>query len=128
MLSNRLDETAPKKRIYLSLKVPSSGDYSNILPLFQYFIRLADTLAQSGHFRPEVMRKVKATREDMIRKIQKVDEDAKLEERALEREKSKKLKRDLELKGLDAKAQKKYLEKEKERDFKKSQKKNTQKG
>jgi hypothetical protein len=110
------------------MKIPSSGDYSSVLPLFQYFIRLADILAQSGHFRPEVMRKVKATRDETIKKLQKVDEDAKLEERALEREKAKKLKRDLDLKGLDAKAQKKYLEKEKEREIKKSQKKMTTKG
>lgn len=74
------------------------------------------------------MRKVKAAREDMIRKIQKVDDDAKLEERAVEREKSKKQKRDMELKGLDAKAQKKYLEKEREKELRKSQKKMTTKG
>ncbi len=80
-------------------------------------------LAQSAHFRPEVMRKVRTTREEMIRKLQKADEDEKAEERALEREKAKKLKRDMELKGLDAKAQKKYLEKEKEKEMKKMQKK-----
>jgi len=124
----KIDDTVPKKRIYLSTKLPSSGDYSKILPLFEYFIRLADTLAQSGHFRPEVMRKVRTTREDAIKKIQKLDEDEKAEERALEREKAKRVKRDLELKGLDAKAQKKYLEKEKERELKKSQKKMTQRG
>lgn len=74
------------------------------------------------------MRKVRTTREDAIKRLQKVDEDEKAEERALEREKAKKLKRELELKGLDAKAQKKYLEKEKERELKKSQKKMTQRG
>ena len=110
------------------MKVPSSGDYSSILPLFTYFIRLADVLAQSAHFRPEVMRKVKSTREEAIKKLQKVDEDEKAEERALEREKAKKVKRDMELKGLDAKAQKKYLEKEREREQKKSQKKQTLRG
>ena len=74
------------------------------------------------------MRKVRTTREDAIRKLQKADEEEKAEERALEREKAKKIKRDLELKGLDAKAQKKYLEKEKEREQKKTQKKMTQRG
>lgn len=43
----------------------------------------------------------------------------------MEREKAKKLKRDLELKALDAKGQKKYLEKEKDREMKKSQKRMT---
>jgi hypothetical protein len=107
------------------MRLPSSGDYSNVLPLFEYFIRLPDFLVQHAHFRPEVMRKVRSTREDMIRKLQKADEEEKAEERALEREKLKKLKRDSDLKGLDAKAQKKYLEKEKDREMKKSQKKQT---
>jgi len=124
----KIEETTPKKRIFLSMRLPSSGDYSKVLPIFQYFIRLTDTLVQSAHFRPEVLRKVKTTRDDMIRKLQKADEDEKSEERSLEREKAKKLKRDLELKALDAKGQKKYLEKETLREMKKSQKKQTQRG
>ncbi|RDL37446.1 putative UPF0674 endoplasmic reticulum membrane protein [Venustampulla echinocandica] len=123
-----LDETIPKKRLYLSLRLPSSGNYSSLLPIFEYFIRLTDTLVQSAHFRPEVLRKVRSTREDMIKKLQKADEEEKAEERAVEREKTKKLKRDLELKNLDAKAQKKYLEKEKERDMKRMQKKQSMRG
>lgn len=122
----RLDDTIPKKRIYLSMRLPSSGDYSNIIPLFQYFVRLTDLLVQGAHFRPEVLRKVKTTRDDTIRKLQKADEEEKAEERNIEREKAKKLKRDLELKALDAKGQKKYLEKETQREMKKSQKKMTQ--
>ena len=110
------------------MRLPASGDYSSVLPLFEYFIRLPDFLVQNAHFRPEVMRKVRTTREDMVRKLQKADEEEKAEERALDREKAKKLKRDADLKGLDAKAQKKYLEKERERDMKKSQKKQTMRG
>ncbi|RDW65525.1 putative UPF0674 endoplasmic reticulum membrane protein [Coleophoma crateriformis] len=123
----KLDETVPKKRMYLSLKFPSSG-YEKAIPLFEYFLRLPDQLVQGAHFRPEVMRKVKQTREDQIKRLQKADEDEKAEERAFEREKAKKLKRDLELKGLDAKAQKKYLEKEKEKEMRKAAKRQTQKG
>jgi Protein of unknown function (DUF1682) len=99
-----------------------------VLPLFQYFVRLPDTLVQTAHFRPEVMRRVRATRDDAIKRLQRVDEEEKAEERALEREKAKKLKRDLELKGLSATEQKKYLEKEKKQELKKSQKKMTQRG
>jgi hypothetical protein len=124
-----VNETTPKKRIYLSVRLPSStSDYSKTLPLFEYFLRIPDMLVQSAHFRPEVMRKVRTTREEMIRKLQKADEDEKAEERALEREKAKKVKRDMELKGLDAKAQKKYLEKEKEKEIKKMQKKQSVRG
>lgn len=108
------------------MKVPSSAGYSNVLPLFEYFIRLPDTLVQVAHFRPEVMRRVRSTRDDAIKRLQKIDDEEKAEERALEREKAKKLKRDLELKGLSATEQKKYLEREKKQELKKSQKKMTQ--
>ena len=121
-----MDDTVPKKRLYFSMRLPSSSaGFANTLPLFAYFIRLADVLVQSAHFRPEVMRKVRNTREEMIRKLQKADEEEKAEERALERDKAKKMKRDMELKGLDAKAQKKYLEKEKEKELRKMTKKQT---
>ena len=125
---SRLEETIPKKRIYLSMRVPSSGDYTKTLPIFEYFIRLTDVLVQGAHFRPEVLRKVRTTREDAIRKLQRADEEEKAEERNTEREKAKKLKRDLELKALDAKGQKKYLEKEKEKEMRKNQKKMTSRG
>jgi hypothetical protein len=125
---SRLEETIPKKRIYLSMRVPSSGDYTKTLPIFEYFIRLIDILVQGAHFRPEVLRKVRTTRDDAIRKLQKADEEEKAEERNTEREKAKKLKRDLELKALDAKGQKKYLEKEKEKEMRKNQKKMTSRG
>ncbi|RQM08514.1 hypothetical protein DH86_00000231 [Scytalidium sp. 3C] len=120
-----LDDTTPKKRLYLSIKLPSSDDYSTVLPLFEYFLRLPDFLVQSAHFRPEVMRKVREIREETIRKLQKADEERKAEERALEKEKAKKLKREMDLKGMDAKAQKKYLEKEKEKEYRRNQKRAT---
>ncbi len=110
------------------MRIPSSGDYSKVLPIFEYFIRVTDLLVQGAHFRAEVLRKVRTTREDMIRKLQKAVEEEKAEERNIELEKAKKLKRDLELKALDAKGQKKYLEKEKEREMKKAQKKQSQRG
>lgn len=122
--SRRLDETIPKKRIYLSLRLPSD-DYNSVLPIFSYFLRVTDQLVDSAHFRPEVLRKVRATREEAVKRIQKVEDDEKNEERALDREKAKKLKRDMALKGLDAKAQKKFLEKEREKELRKGQKKAT---
>merc|ERR1712169_142240 len=82
-----LEDTTPKKRVYLSIRTPSSGDYTSGLPIFQYFVRVADILVQGAHFRPEVLRKVRTTREDTIRKLQKAGEDEKAEERNLEREK-----------------------------------------
>lgn len=95
------------------------------MPIFQYFLRISDALVQSAHFRPEVTRKLKNTREDNIKQIKKADEEEKAEERAAEREKAKKAKRDQDLNALDAKAQKKYLEKEREKELRKSMKKQT---
>ncbi|KAJ4304331.1 hypothetical protein N0V88_001944 [Collariella sp. IMI 366227] len=120
-----LDETAPRKRILLKYRMPSNNDYTGLLPIFKYFLRLTDQLTKVAHFRPEVLRKVKASRDNTIKQIQKADEESKAEERAQEREKLKKAKRDQELNALDAKAQKKYLEKEREREVKRSMKKST---
>lgn len=124
-VNGSLSETTPKKRIFLSVKVPQTNNYDDVLPLLDYFLRLPDLLVQSAHFRPEVLRRIRATREDLVKKLQKAEDEEKAEERAVEKEKSKKLKRDLELKGLDAKAQKKYLEKEKEKEMRKAQKRQT---
>jgi hypothetical protein len=120
-----LNETNPRKRIFLKYRLPSNNDYTNLVPIFKYFLRLTDRLVQVAHFRPEVLRKVKAVREATIKQIQKADEEGKAEERALEREKAKKLKRDQELNALDAKAQKKYLDREREKEMKRGLKKQT---
>lgn len=123
-----LSETTPSKRIILKYRLPSGSDYSALVPLFTYFLRFPDILVQSAHFRPEVTRKVRATRDSMTKELKKIADEEKNEERNLEREKAKKAKRDAELAGLDAKAQKKYLEKEKEKEMRKSQKKMTTRG
>lgn len=123
-----LAETTPSKRLILKYRLPSGGDYAALVPLFTYFLRLPDVLVQTAHFRPEVSKKVRVTREAMSKELKKIADEEKAEERTLEREKAKKAKRDAELAGLDAKAQKKYLEKEKEKEMRKSQKKMTMRG
>lgn len=123
-----LDEASPSKRLLLKYRLPPDNDYSGLADLLAYFLRLPDLLVQSAHFRPEVLKKVRATREAMTKELRKAAEEEKNEERLLEREKAKKAKRDAELAGLDAKAQKKYLEKEREKELRKSQKKQTMRG
>lgn len=123
-----LEESSPSKRLLLKYRLPSSNDYSNLTDLFSYFLRLPDLLVENAHFRPNVLNKVRATRELMTKELRKVAEDEKNAERAEEREKQKKIKRDADLAGLDAKAQKKYLEKEREKEMRKSQKKQTARG
>jgi hypothetical protein len=123
-----LDETIPKKRIHLSLKFPSNGDYSSTLPLFQAFLRLPDHLAQNAHFRPEVKRKITSTREAEIKKLKKVGDEEAEEQRRTLSEKMKKEERDRKLKGMSAEEQRKFLEKETERGRKKQEKKMSRKG
>ncbi|KAI1351673.1 hypothetical protein F5Y01DRAFT_282288 [Xylaria sp. FL0043] len=120
-----VEEATPRKRIFLRYRLPSSNNYESLLPLFSYFVRLPDQLASVAHFRNEALRKVKSVREENIKQIQKLAEEEKAEERALERDKARKAKRDAELNALDAKAQKKYLEKEKEKEMRKAAKKQT---
>lgn len=120
-----IDETQPRKRIFLRYRLPSDNDYTNLVPIFKYFLRIPDQLAKSAHFRPEVLKKVRSVRDTAIKRIQKADEEAKAEERAIEKEKERKAKRDAELNALDAKGQKKYLEREKEKMMKKGVKKQT---
>ncbi|KAL5414976.1 hypothetical protein PMIN06_003410 [Paraphaeosphaeria minitans] len=125
----RLDDTVPRKRINLSLKLKSaSTPYESTLPLFQYFIRLPDFLASKAHFRPEALRRIKATREEQIGKIRRIDDEEKAEERKLASDKLKREQRDAKLGRMTADEQRKYLDKERERDAKKRTKKQTVKG
>ena len=123
-----IGETNPKKRLYLSQRLSSNGDYTSTLPLYAAFLRLPDLLASSAHFRPEVSRKVNATRETELKKLRKVAETEEEEDRKVKTEKLKKEERDRKLKGMSAEEQRKFLEKEKERDRKKSEKKMSRRG
>ena len=67
-----------KKRISLAVRYPSDPkELAKTLPLFKYCPRIPDQLVSSARFRPEALRRVRATREEEIRKIRKVDEDEK---------------------------------------------------
>jgi hypothetical protein len=118
-----LDDTKPKKRINLSLKLQS--DYASTLPLFQYFLRLPDHLATAAHFRPEALRRIKQTREEQIAKIRKIDEEEKADERKTAADKVKREQRDAKLGRLSADEQRKFLDKERERDSRKKMKRST---
>lgn len=124
----RLNETVPKKRVSLAMRLPSgssASSYEPTIPLFQYFLRMTDQMVKDAHFRPEVMKRVRATRDDEIRKIKKLDEDERREEYKASEDKRKKEERDRKLKGMTAEEQRKFLDKEREREGKKAQKKRT---
>jgi hypothetical protein len=123
-----MEETVPRKRLFLKYQLPSGDKFDNFVPIFSHFLRLPDTLAQSAHFRPEVTKKLRATRDVMVSQLKKAEEEEKSEERLQEKERVKKAKRDADLKALDAKAQKKYLEKEQQKEQRKAQKKMSMRG
>lgn len=126
----RLDDATPKKRLLLGLRLPTSLEpsaYAPTLPLFEYFLRLPDILVSTAHFRPEVTRRIRSTREEEIKKLKKADEGEKAEERRLDAEKKKKEMRDTRLKGLSADEQRKFLDKEREKGQKKQEKRMSRK-
>jgi len=132
MLMNpiRLNDTVPKKRITLSVKLPASTTptaHAATIPIFTHFLALPDLLVSSAHFRPEVTRRIRATRDEEIRKLKRVDEDEKAEERKLEGDRKKKDIRDSRLKGMSAEEQRKFLEKEREKENRKTNKKMSKK-
>ncbi|KAL8695669.1 MAG: hypothetical protein Q9201_007990, partial [Fulgogasparrea decipioides] len=92
-----------------------------------FFLRLPDTLVATAHFRPEVTRKIRTTREEELKKLKKADEGGKAGERRLEAEKKKKEMRDTRLKGLSAEEQRKFLDKEREKGQKRQEKKMSRK-
>lgn len=124
-----VEECVSKKRVFLSMKLPSSDeDYAACIPMFEYFLTITDRLVEKAHWTNLINKKLAATRDVLKHKLQKAVDEEKNEERNIEREKIKKAKRDAELKKLSAKDQKKYLEKERERELKKSMRKGTVKG
>ncbi|KAK2877773.1 hypothetical protein FQN49_001200 [Arthroderma sp. PD_2] len=126
-----IEEATPRKRTILSLRVPSSSDapeYASSSNMLRAFIRLSDRLVSVAHFRPEVTRKLRNTREEEIRKMKRADQEEKAEERKTSAEKIKKEERDRLLRNMSADEQKKFLAKEKEREQKREMKRQTRKG
>ncbi|RMZ84649.1 hypothetical protein DV737_g1233, partial [Chaetothyriales sp. CBS 132003] len=124
----KLEEAVPKKRIHLSVKLPSDGNYAPVLPLFQQFLRLPDLLVQSAHFRPEVTKKINRLREEEKAKLKKISDKEAEEDRLKQLDKVKKEERDRKMKGMSAEEQRKYLEREAEKNRKKQEKKMTKRG
>ncbi|KEF60209.1 uncharacterized protein A1O9_05059 [Exophiala aquamarina CBS 119918] len=125
---SNLKETIPKKRIELGLKIPSDGNYLPTLPLFQAFLRLPDFVVGTGKLRPEVARKINATRETEKSKLKKISDKEAEEERLRTLEKMKKDERDRKMKGMSAEEQRKFLDRENEKQRKKQEKKMTRRG
>ncbi|PNS19158.1 UPF0674 endoplasmic reticulum membrane protein [Sphaceloma murrayae] len=113
-----LNDLQPKKRLILTTKLSSSAETSASTALLASFLRLPDYLV-SLKFRPEVMRRVRATRDDESKKIKKIEEQEKAEGQKDKIDKAKKEERERKLKGMSAEEQRKFLEKEKQKDQRK---------
>ncbi|PGH21631.1 hypothetical protein AJ80_03064 [Polytolypa hystricis UAMH7299] len=126
-----IDETTPRKRINLSLQVPSGSSvsvYDTTKTLFAQFLRLTDRLVSVAHFRAEVSRKIRNKRDEEIRRLKRADEEEKAEERKLAAEKIKKDEREKTLRNMSAEEQRKFLEKERDREAKRGAKKQSRRG
>lgn len=123
-----LSETTPKKRLQLGLQLPSNGDYLPTLPIFQAFLRLPDFIVGTGRLRPEVLRKINATRDNEKGKLKKLSDKEAEEDRLRQMEKMKKDERDRKMKGMSAEEQRKFLDRENEKQRKKQEKKMTRRG
>lgn len=124
ILTNRISETHVDKRISLSMNVPcDAANYQICKPLVEAFLRLPDQLVSCAHFRPEIMRKIKAVREEEHKKLLKAGKTENAEERRRETEKKKKEQRDERMRGMTAEEQRKFLDKERERESKRGERK-----
>lgn len=125
----RIEETVPRKRVQLSVNLASSvAGYASTLPLFTQFLRFGDRLVTSAHFRGEVMRKIRNAREEEIKKLRRLEEEDKAEERKIAAEKIKKEERDRLLRGMTADEQRKFLDRESQKGQRKSMKKYSKRG
>lgn len=118
----RLNDTVPIKRVSLSMRLNPNPTSTALLGAF---LRLPDHLVSAAHFRPEAMRKVRATREEETRKIKKLDEDEKAEERRTMSDKLKKEERDRKLASMKPEEQKKFLDRERAKERDKGMRKKT---
>ncbi|KAF2860367.1 DUF1682-domain-containing protein [Piedraia hortae CBS 480.64] len=111
-----VDDLTPQKRVSLLTKLNASSSASS---LFSYFLRMPDQLVSTAHFRPEALRKVRATRQEELQRIRKAGESEKDVDRRSEAEKRKKEERDRKLKKMSAEEQRKFLEQEKKKEQRK---------
>ncbi|RPA80908.1 DUF1682-domain-containing protein [Ascobolus immersus RN42] len=120
-----LQECEPKKRITLRIPITDASLEQNSAStkLLGSVIRWIDHIVATAHFRPEVARKIKATRDIEIKRLKKIEEDEKATELLAKRAEEKKKERDAKLRNLSADEQKKFLEREKEKELRKTSKK-----
>ena len=109
----------------LQLNLPINGDSERIV---EHFVRVADSLVANAHFRAEVLKKIRATRDEEKKRFEKLYEEEQAETRLTERDEKKKKEREEKLRGMTADEQKKFLDREREKETKKMMSKKTRRG
>lgn len=116
------------KTVVLKLDIPSgTTDLAKTAQLLEAAIQLADTAAKLN-LRPETAKKIKATREAEVKKLQRAAEEIRAEEEAEKRAEAKKEAESKAMVGLTAEQQRKAEQKLREKEARKAQKKQTRKG
>ncbi|KAK9369381.1 hypothetical protein V1509DRAFT_620621 [Lipomyces kononenkoae] len=114
-----VEEYVPTKRALLSVKIANTPEQERATTqLLNAFLNTIDFAVAKAHWRPEVARKLKATRDDEIRKLKKIAEEEKAEELAKQRAKEKKEQKQVAGK-LTAEEQRRAQTKEREKELRK---------
>lgn len=122
-----LKDVEPATTLNLVLKFPKSEeDKKTSIALLSAVIRLVDVAAEKT-LRPEVIKKIKATRETELKKIQKAKEEEKAEELAEKKANEKREQRN-RISKLSPAEQKKIEEKERKKEQRKMAQKQTRRG
>jgi hypothetical protein len=117
-----LEDAQSRPRIILTLKFPRNEAEKNAsIKIVNAAINLVDVCIEKAKWRPEVARKVKATREAELKKVQKALDEVKAEELAQKKAEQKREQQESRQK-LSSKAEQKEREKEQKRQQKKQQK------
>ncbi|KAG5363353.1 UPF0674 endoplasmic reticulum membrane protein [Yarrowia sp. B02] len=116
------------KTVVLKLAIPSSAsDLAKTAQLLEAAVNLVDA-ASKLTLRPETAKKIRATRETEIKKIQKVADEERAEEEAEKRAAAKKEAETKAISALSPEAQRKAEQKLREKEARKAQKKQTRRG
>ncbi|KAK9236034.1 hypothetical protein V1525DRAFT_346976 [Lipomyces kononenkoae] len=122
-----VEEYVPKKRALLSVKIANTPEQEQAtVQLVNAFLNTVDLAVAKAHWRPEVSRKLKATRDDEIRKLKKIADEEKAEELAKQRAKEKKEQKQ-EIGKLTAEEQRKAQTKEREKEIRRQRTKQVRK-
>ncbi|KAK9479200.1 hypothetical protein V1514DRAFT_362645 [Lipomyces japonicus] len=123
-----VEEFVSKKKVLLSLRLSqTSEDEEASQQIINATLATIDHVVAKAHWRAEVSRKLKSTRDEEIRKLKRFAEEEKIEEIAKQKASEKKQQKQ-GISRLSAEEQKKSQQKEKEKEFRRLQKKQTKRG